>query len=183
MELEIIEIYPNHLYSVKYSNQQENEFDRLFFEWNQMDKVVDFLDKNKIFLANPIWGEEMNIEDAAKKVKTEAEILEDKFDELAENTGNGHKPDFDSHFTYLGGKYIYELTSPPMKSYGPIKPSMLRIYAIKLSSNLYIVTGGGIKLSDTIQNSPGLKEHVIQNIDAVRDYLKTNGIQNIEDLT
>ena len=45
------------------------------------------------------------------------------------------------------------------------------MYAIKLKNNLYVITGGGIKLVDTIQNSPDLKDHVIKNIDNVRALL------------
>ena len=60
---------------------------------------------------------------------------------------------------------------------------MLRLYAIKIETNVYLITGGGIKLADTIQNSPGLKDHVIQNIDLVRNWLKEHGIEDKEDLT
>lgn len=52
-----------------------------------------------------------------------------------------------------------------------------------MGSNCYLITGGGIKLADTIQNSPGLKDHVINNIKFVRTYLKENGILDEDDLT
>ena len=112
----------------------------------------------------------------------EAEDLESLFDELAVNTQNGNKPDFDSHFHYLEGKYKYELQYQPMKSYSNGHPALLRIYAIKMDKNTYLITGGGIKLADTIQNSPDLKEHVLQNIDRVRDWLKANGIMDSDDM-
>ncbi len=69
-----------------------------------------------------------------------------------------------------------------MKSYGKEKPSLLRIYAIKLEKNVYLITGGGIKLADTIQNSPGLKDHVLQNIDRVITWLKQQGIAEGSDI-
>ena len=75
---------------------------------------------------------------------------------------------------------VYEYI--PMKSYGPGRPSFLRIYAIKLKNNLYVITGGGIKLADTIQNSPDLKDHVIKNIDKVRAWLKDIGIIDEQDI-
>lgn len=59
---------------------------------------------------------------------------------------------------------------------------MLRMYAIRLGTNTYLITGGGIKLADTIQNSPGLKEHVLQNIDKVRTWLKSMGIYDGDDI-
>lgn len=69
-----------------------------------------------------------------------------------------------------------------MKSYGIVRPSLLRMYAIKLDPNSYLITGGGIKLGDTIQNSPDLKDHVLQNIDKVKTWLKQNGISDSNDL-
>lgn len=92
------------------------------------------------------------------------------------------KPDFDTHFRYLEGKYKYELEWQPVKSYGTIHPSFLRMYAIKMGTNTYLITGGGIKLADTIQNSPDLKKHVLQNIERVRRFLKRNGIMDSDDM-
>ena len=69
-----------------------------------------------------------------------------------------------------------------MKSYGTGRPPLLRMYAIKMGKNEYLITGGGIKLADTIQNSPGLKDHVLQNIDRVRRWLKNNGVLDGEDM-
>ena len=183
MGLEIIEIYKNHSYSFQYKNVWGNEFDRLFTEWNQTDKLVQFMQENEPYLSNKeIWGTILSVEDAAKRARDEANELEDLFEELNENTQNGKTPDYDTHFKYLNGKYFYELELIPMKSYGPYRPSMLRIYAIKLESNLYIITGGGIKLADSIQNSPGLKEHIIKNIDKALQFLKENNICDLEDL-
>lgn len=89
---------------------------------------------------------------------------------------------FDSHFQYIEGKYKYELEYPPMKSYGNKSPSLLRLYATKMNNNTYLITGGGIKLADTIQNSPDLKNHVLQNINYVKSWLKANGIIDSEDM-
>jgi hypothetical protein len=60
---------------------------------------------------------------------------------------------------------------------------MFGIMMTKKSRNTYLVTGGGIKLADTIQNSPGLKDHVIQNLDRVRKFLRENGISDSDDMT
>ena len=70
----------------------------------------------------------------------------------------------------------------PMKSYGLGIPSLLRIYAIKIAANVYVITGGGIKLARTIQDSPGLKDSVIQGIDKVRSFLRSEAIIDANDL-
>lgn len=180
--MEIIAIFPPYIYSVKYDGQDENEFDRLFAEWNDVESIMDFFEKNRDYLRTDVWKTVSEPEVAARQVLNEATALEQLFDDMAKHSGVGEEPDFDSHFHYLEGKYKYELEYPPMKSYGNNSPSLLRLYAIKMDTNVYLITGGGIKLSDTIQNSPGLKNHVLQNIDYVRRWLKANGIMDGEDM-
>lgn len=182
MEVIVKTIYEGHLYAVQYGNRGDNEMDRLFDEWNDMETVYNFMVENEKELQRETWRKTNTPLLAAKKVTIEAEELEDIIYELCENSEKGRTPDLDSLFQYLEGKYrgIYQLV--PTKGYGPDKPSMLRLYAIKIEPNVYLITGGGIKLADTIQNSPGLKDHVIQNIDRVREWLRKQGIEDREDL-
>ena len=54
-------------------------------------------------------------------------------------------------------------------------PSWLRIYAIRIEPNVYIVTGGAIKLTATMQE----REHTLKELaklNACRDFLKCNGV-------
>lgn len=180
--MEIIAIFPPHIYSVKYDDKDSNEYDRLFDEWNDLTSVLDFLMQHKEMLKATVWEKVSEPELAAKQVLEEAEALELLFEELSSHTANGEEPDFDSHFHYLDGKYKFEMEYAPMKSYGDCRPSLLRMYAIKLDRNTYLITGGGIKLGATIQESPDLQDHVIQNIDVVRTWLKENGIMDADDL-
>lgn len=180
--MKIVDIYPPFLYSIQYENAEEDEFERLFQQWNDVEYVVNFFEENKEMLSHSIWVNVASPEEAARQVLKEAEELENLLIDLCENLSEGSTPDLDSHFKYLEGKYKYELEYVPMKSYGPIRPSLLRMYAIRFASNMYLITGGGIKLADTIQNSPDLKDHVLQNIDKVRSWLKAKGIYDSDDI-
>ncbi len=102
--------------------------------------IMTFLEENEDYLKVDIWKNMKRPEQAAIQVLNEAMELETMFDTLAQNTGEGYKPDFDSHFKYLNGQYKYVLSHIPMKSYGMKKPSLLRIYAIKLEANVYLIT-------------------------------------------
>lgn len=181
--LNIQEIYPPYIYSIKYDEQSDNEFDRLFDNWNDVNFVSKFMEDHQEYLGASIWQKIHTPEDATRQVLDEAEDLIKLFDELYENTQSGINPDFDTHFYHLEGKYVYSIEWQPMKSYGTNRPSMLRIYAIKMGKNIYLITGGGIKLSRTIQESPDLQDHVLQNIDKVIEFLKRNGIYDSDDLT
>lgn len=180
--MEIIAIFHPYIYSIKYDEQDENEFDRLFTEWNDVERITEFLEQNRDYLKTDVWKKVSEPEAAARQILDEAAALEQLFEELVKHTENKEKPNFDSHFQYLEGKYKYELEYPPMKSYGNKSPSLLRLYAIKMNNNTYLITGGGIKLADTIQNSPDLKNHVLQNINYVKSWLKANGIIDSEDM-
>lgn len=180
--MEAIEICENFLYSIQYDGEEENEFDRLLKQWRDLEYVTQFIEDNKDYLTNPKWGKTFEIESAVRQVLDEADALEDLFDYLCDNVKYGKKPDLDDHFKFLEGEYKYAIVNPPMKSYGTERPSLLRFYAIKLDSNVYLITGGGIKLGDKIQNSPDLKDHVIQNIEKVKHWMKQNGILDSNDL-
>ncbi len=143
---------------------------------------MTFLEDNESYLKVDIWKNIKLPELALLQVLDEARELELLFEVLAENADSGLKPDFDSHFKYLEGKYKFALSYIPMKSYGVERASLLRIYAIKLEENVYLITGGGIKLAETIQESPDLKDHVLQNISRVITWLKQQGIAEGSDI-
>lgn len=53
--------------------------------------------------------------------------------------------------------------------------SWLRIYAIRLEPNIYVVTGGAIKLTRTMQE----REHTaleLRKLNQCKEYLKANGV-------
>ena len=69
-----------------------------------------------------------------------------------------------------------------MKGYGVMDSTFLRLYAIRLDKNCYLLVYGGIKLNDKIQNSPILRDNVFQKMDMVRSYLVEEGILDIDDI-
>lgn len=76
MDLDIVKIYDKFLYSVKYEEADENEYDRLFQQWNDVENVCQFMEDNSLFLKNAIWERIVEPEDATKQVLTEARELE-----------------------------------------------------------------------------------------------------------
>ncbi|MBO4718890.1 MAG: hypothetical protein J5658_03350 [Prevotella sp.] len=181
--MEIVEIIPPYLYSVKYDDERTDEYHRVFHNWHEIEYLVEFFRFNKEYLEQPFWRDYFpEPEDAAKDVVVDATALENYINQLADNANNGNEPDFDTYFHPLDGKYIYEWHLVPMKGYGIGKPSFLRLYAIRLSKNCYLLVFGGLKLADTIQNSPGLKTEVFKRIDLTLAYMKREGITEQEDL-
>jgi hypothetical protein len=184
--VEIVEIYKDWLYSISFDEKDLNEYHRVFREWHDLDYLVAFFSKNKDYVNTDFWKKAGlnpdNPEQSAERVIQEADDLETYISDLVANCNNGVKPDFDEYFRFLGGKYKCLWSLEPVKSYGTISPSLLRLYAIKLDANCYLIVYGGIKLGDKIQNSPILKDKVFNKIDLVLSFLKTNGIADSEDV-
>lgn len=53
--------------------------------------------------------------------------------------------------------------------------SWLRIYAIRLEKDVFVVTGGAIKLTRTMQERPHTQEQ-LDKLNRCRQYLKNNGV-------
>merc|ERR1712173_186839 len=67
------------------------------------------------------------------------------------------------------------------KAYGTQKKSWLRLYAIRISTNVYVVSGGAIKLTKEMN----CRDHLNKELDklkATAEYLKEIGLIEEEDL-
>lgn len=184
--MDIREIYKGCLYSIKFDEADTDEYSRVISLWKDLDYLVDFFKTNAKEVDQPFWREVgLNPNTplaSAERVASEAIILAAHIRDLAQNAADGEIPDFEDFFQPLGGKYSYVRELEPHKSYGSFNPSLLRLYAIKLDRNVYLIVFGGIKLGSSIQNSPGLKEQVFNRIDNVIAFLKANGIFDGDDI-
>ncbi len=184
--MEIREIYKECLYSIKFDEADTDEYSRAISLWKDLDALVKFFTIHAKDVDQPFWREVGLHSDAplvsAERVASEAIELAKHIKDLAQNVHNGELPNFEDFFKPLGGKYSYVRELEPHKSYGTFIPSLLRLYAIKLGVNVYLIVFGGIKLGKTIQDSPGLNHQVFNRIDNVIAFLKANGIFEGEDI-
>ena len=111
---------------------------------------------------------------AAKTTRNEAKALFKKLMELAES--NDYE-EFSRLFKPLDnreeGKASYEHQS--LKAYGFEYKSWLRIYAIK-HGNTFVITGGAIKLTDTMKERPHTKLE-LHKLELVKKYLETGDVE------
>lgn len=177
--LEIIELYEDHLYTVKFEDQEKDEYTKAFTLWKDLDYLVGYFSQNKHLLDSDFWvfnNIPVEPEDLAGQIIKESIDYENYIRQIVENSRNGKKNDLDSFFKVLGGKYHVLHEYIPHKSYGTGNPTMLRIYAIRMGPNCYIIVHGGIKLTKEIQGTPELDRELFSKIDRVISYLKNNGV-------
>jgi hypothetical protein len=73
---------------------------------------------------------------------------------------------------------VYSFCSDNMDD---IRNPKLRIYAVRIAENTYVVTGGAIKLTDRMEERPHTKEQLVR-LAKVKDWLRDEGILYPDDL-
>ena len=87
-------------------------------------------------------------------------------------------------FKHLENSRFSEMTLGREKAYGDSgyrHQSWLRIYAIKIDSGVYLVTGGAIKLTATMEE----RIHTLAELakmERVRNYMLDNGVYDLDGL-
>ncbi len=151
------------LYSILYKCFDTDEFERLFDLWTDVEYLEDFFENNKEDLNNDFW-KGISVEEAILKTYNDALDLEEKLFSLAEEGTVASRENLASFFKpiSLSSEAVRSFTMS--KAYGQDRPSWLRIYALKMDDNLFVVTGGAIKLTPTMNT----KEHLELELSKLR---------------
>jgi len=160
--MKIIDTFVPCLYAFKISDELPDELERVFDEWTDPMYLFDFFDKNKKDI-------DISIEQAIEKVQKEAKYLRDKLIELANEEPN----QLNELFKNLDNSEYTDKLLPRQKA----RNRWLRLYAIKIDDNNYVITGGTIKLDN--QHLMKDRDHTndeLKKINKCRDYLKDEGV-------
>ena len=177
--VDIFAIINDNLLSVRFKGKPRNEFRMLFDNWQNSEYLEQFFEENKSDLQNSIYGS-ISVEDAVFQTIEESEKMETLIKEIAESgqvlSGNS------LHDLIFENLYTHETSINRVKSkaYGPTNHSWLRLYAIRMSPNHYIVTGGAIKLTRAMQGKDHLEKE-LDKLNATLEYLKENDVITNED--
>lgn len=160
----------DHLWAVKEPNKEYDELTALFEKWNDADFLLDFFMDNL---------EDLTEYFHIKKVSQAIQDTFDDADELEELILEfPYTEDLDSLFKPLDitDTRSTELTRQKARNWNRDRhASWLRVYAIRLEPNVYVVTGGAIKLTHLMQD----REHTkleLQKLNKCKAYLKANGV-------
>jgi len=160
----------NHLWAVKDPNKETDELTLLFRQWSNANYLLDFFLANLDDLQN--FFRIQRVRDAIQDTMDDADELE----RLILDFPYTERLDGLFHPLSLADNRAQELTREKARNWDrPQHPSWLRIYAIRVEPNVYIVTGGAIKLTATMQERPHTQAE-LDKLNACRDYLKHNGI-------
>ena len=159
----------DHLWAVKEPDKEYDELTSLIEIWNNADYLFDFFKDNIKDLIDYYQIEK--ISEAIQDTFDDADELEELILEFP------YTENLDELFRPLDITDIKntELTRRKARKQNRREhASWLRIYAIRLERNVYVITGGAIKLTHLMQD----REHTIlelEKLNKCKTFLKANG--------
>jgi hypothetical protein len=155
--MKIVPIFADKLFAFHYKGEAVNEFDRLMDLWTDIAFLIDYLKENNI----------TNVKKIVKDILQDAEQIQDFLDNISQN-----KEPYGFYFEPLQNSERNKLLAFQK---GKIRENILRYYAIKLDENCFVITGGAIKMSQTMQEHPDTTNE-LKKLEKARAYLKQNGV-------
>jgi hypothetical protein len=159
--MKIVDIFAEQLFSFVYKTSEgeydENEDDRLMDLWTDVSYLRNYAKLNKVSNVNQFVNDRLR----------DAENIEDLLDELIEDG----KP-LEYYFRPLYDNEI-DLKILSLQKGKVSSRDGLRLYAIRIDYNCFIITGGAIKMSQTMQEHPDTLNELLK-IKKAQNYLKDN---------
>lgn len=178
--VDIFVLVESSLYTVVYDSEDgQDAYQALFNRWQDVAFLEQFFEDNKHDLQSGFYGNR-TIEEAVLQTLAESR----KFDKHIFNAATSgkspkNKPLEEVVFKSLH-KEVYSHVHIQSKAYGPNRKSWLRVYAIRIAANMYVVSGGAIKLTKDMK--PEHLQEELSKLKKTAAYLKEIGFEFEEDL-
>ena len=157
--------------------EQLHEFRRLFYFWNDPVRLRAFFEEHEEDLKEAYW-EGITIDEAIEKTRKEAKKLEAILIEYAEHGKTTRHKNLSMLFKPLSdGKFEKEFEKDKVKVDG--KKTWIRLYAIRIDANLFVVCGGAIKLRKTLNDRTYLLNE-LEKLKITRSYLMDEDNDELE---
>lgn len=174
--MEIVSIFGKRLLAFKYPDETEDEFSRLFNLWNDPEYLEEFFETNISDLQSGYWNNPSVVEAVLDTLRY-AEHFEDILFELSEDNEDKHLNGLESIFRPLFDSSYRVLKFNKSK----VRDNWLRLYALRIEKEVYIITGGAIKLTLKMQD----REHTnieLSKLEKCKRFLLETGIVDVDGL-
>lgn len=159
--MEIVCIFAERLFAFRYPEEEDNEYDRLLNLWNDVEYVYNFLKENR-----EDFPKDKDIWQVADHITEDVE----KLDEILINIEKEDK----TLSCFFRPLHNLE-TGARILSLQKGRQSYLRIYAVKIDEDIFVITGGAIKLHHLMEEREHTKVE-LQKLHDAQAYLRENGV-------
>jgi hypothetical protein len=172
--MKIVPIFGEKLFAIQYPGEPEDEFRRLFNLWADPEHLENFFERNKADITDGFYGT-FTVEGATFETYEHAEYLEEQLLALTVQSDTDQLKGLESIFKPLHDSQTKLLTLNESKA----RKHWLRIYALRVEKDIYIITGGAIKLTKTMQERKHTYDELIK-IRQCKTFLMEKGIVDKE---
>lgn len=180
--MEIVNIFAivkDKLLSVQFEPNDCDEFALAFRNWNDTEYLEEFFENNKNDLQSGFYGK-ISIEEAIFSTIDEASKFETKIREVAKAGKFETENSLQDLVFYPLHKNDPNYKLQESKAYGTKYKSWLRMYAVRISPECFVVSGSAIKLTGAM----GEQDHTaieLTKLKITAAYLKENGLLEEDD--
>jgi hypothetical protein len=160
--MNIVSIFGGKLYAFRYKGQKADEYRRLMKLWRDPVYVVDFLEQHAADLPG-----HKSLEDLALQIGENADAIDSTIREKTKDENNN----LGAFFKALHNQEYQVRILSLQKG----REQYLRLYAIKISDNCFIVTGGAIKFTHLMEDRDHTRAELAR-LKQCRDFLNDNGV-------
>jgi len=160
--------------------EKEDEISKCIENWFNSEYLFKFFSMHFDDLNSGHYEKPITIQQAIKHTREEAATLFQTLENLAITGANGGYENLSSAFEPLDNNEYRLKELQQVKAKTKSQKRWLRIYAIKISPNTFIVTGGAIKLVEKIRESPHLIKEK-QKLEDIKIFLQEEGIFDQEE--
>jgi hypothetical protein len=158
------------LLAVQYDGEEEDEFTKAFNQWNDVKFLRQFFREHEADLLYGFYKWE-NVNRAVDHTRFLAQKLEDLIYEKADEQASEIPNMLQSIFKPLNNNETdVQALQKSKTSY-----QWLRLYAIRINQQCYIITGSAIKLVLNMDERKYLQDE-LRKLEQVKNYLKEEGI-------
>lgn len=160
--MKIFSIFANRLFTFHYKGEKMNELRRLLTNWNDPFYLSKFVKENRTDLPK-----NMSIQQVVHQIIENANDIDESLNELS----NDPDRKLEEFFKPLYNQEYRLIVLSKQKG----RKNFLRLYAIKIDDNCFVITGGAIKFHHLNKDRLHTQKEM-QKIDNCRDFLKENGV-------
>jgi len=163
------------LFAIHFDNEDYDELEKCLEKWFDTEYLYNFFSAHINDLNSGHYENQISIQQAIKYSRQEAAALFQTLEELAtEGIRNNYK-NLSVAFQPLRNDEYGTIQLQKVKAKTNAEKRWLRIYAIKIGPNTFIVTGGAIKLVRTMQENTQLLQEK-RKLDDIKIFLEQEGI-------
>lgn len=160
--MKIIRIFADRLFSFQYADETDNELSRLLTNWSDASYLYQFVTQHKADLPKYV-----EIPTLINQLVDNANTIDDILCEISTNLNRK----LEEFFRPLDNQEYYFVELSKQKG----RKNYLRLYAIRIDENCFVITGGAIKFHHLNKDRPHTQKEM-EKIERCRDFLKENGV-------